>query len=149
MKTVDQILIVDDDATARFLMERTIKKSGLCDHILTANNGQEALNLLNTISETDTYPSLILLDINMPLMNGFEFLGALQASDLAALPLRIALLTSSSNPQDVIKAQKYLLAGYLQKPLTTEKLQSLLTAWKFKNFLFRCVINYLIAGKTN
>ncbi len=126
MKTVDQILIVDDDATTRFLMERTIKKSGLCDHILTASNGQEALNLLNTISGTDTYPSLILLDINMPLMNGFEFLGALQESDLASLPLRIVLLTSSTNPQDVIKAKKYLLAGYLQKPLTTEKLQSVI-----------------------
>lgn len=128
MKTSPAILIVDDDTTAQFLMKRVIKKVMQEKPILTANNGEEALVVLNQVCATEGCPELILLDINMPLMDGFEFLSALQTSSLAVLPLRIVMLTSSVNPQDVERAKTYPLEGYLQKPLTEDKLRTIITA---------------------
>lgn len=128
MISVDKVLIVDDDATARFLMERVIKKFVTNQQILTATNGEEALVVLGKDCASDICPTLILLDINMPVMDGFEFLKALQSTPLANIPVQIIMLTSSVNPQDVERAKEYPLSGYLQKPLTEEKLQQVLAA---------------------
>lgn len=126
MKQLNKILIVDDDSVACFLLERALKKAGVSQHILVANNGEEALQILKQVCLTETCPELILLDINMPVMNGFEFLEALQNSGLAALPLKIILLTSSSNPQDVERAKRYPVAAYLSKPITEDKLKTIM-----------------------
>ena len=123
-KPLNTVLIVDDDATARFLIERILRRVGVSQQILTASNGQEALTVLNQIGPS--CPELILLDINMPLMNGFEFLQALQHSTLAPLPAKIVLLSSSSNPRDVELAKKYSVAAFLPKPLTEDKLRMVL-----------------------
>jgi CheY-like chemotaxis protein len=128
MKPPSSILIVDDDSVVRFLMMRVIKKVSQQQPILTASNGEEALAVLNQVCATDVCPELILLDINMPLMDGFEFLNALQTSSLAALPFKIVMLTSSVNPRDVERAQTYPIEGYLQKPLTEDKLKSIIAA---------------------
>lgn len=126
MKSLNSILLVDDDDVARFLMMRVIKKVVREQPILTATNGQEALEVLNQVCTTDVCPELILLDINMPQMDGFEFLSALQKSALATLPLKIVMLTSSANPLDVARANSYRIDGYLQKPLTEDKLKTIL-----------------------
>ncbi len=128
MKALEKVLIVDDDSTARFLIERTIRKVWPGPQVLTAANGEEALALLNQIPFPELCPELILLDINMPLMDGFEFLQAIQNSPVATFPLRIVLLTSSNNPNDIERAKHYPIAGYLQKPLTVDKLQTILAA---------------------
>lgn len=122
------ILIVDDDYTARFLMTRTIKSVDKSQNIQTATNGEEALTFLNQTCSVDDYPDLVLLDINMPIMNGFEFLQELQNSSIDAYALKIAVLTSSSNPIDYLMAHEYPIIGYLEKPLTEDKLKSVMVA---------------------
>jgi CheY-like chemotaxis protein len=122
------ILIVDDDDTTRFLMKRVIKNIFQEDQIQTAGNGMEALAMLNQACSSQNCPELVLLDINMPVMNGFEFLQELQNSSVDTYALKIAILTSSNNPLDYLMAQEYPIIGFLEKPLTEEKFKSILMA---------------------
>ena len=129
MKKINQILVVEDDWVARFLIERELKKADITENILTATNGEQALQVLKEVCLTETCPELILLDINMPLMDGFEFLEQLPSLKLYPFPGKIFLLSSSSNPKDLEKARQFPVAGYLSKPLTQEMLTTILAAW--------------------
>ena len=126
MEQLNKVLIVDDDLVARFLVERILVKKNISKQIITAANGEEALAILNNISSQENYPDLILLDIKMPVMDGFEFLEALQHSDLSSLPIKIVLLTSSHNQKDVERAKNYSVAAYLIKPLIDENLSTII-----------------------
>lgn len=72
MQKLTSTLLVDDDETTNFVNEMLLKDMGVTEQILTAHNGQEALELILERCENNECPSLILLDINMPVMNGFE-----------------------------------------------------------------------------
>lgn len=120
------ILIVDDDDIARYLMKSVIKSVIQENHILTANNGQEALSVLNQACSAGNCPELVLLDINMPVMNGFEFLQELQNTSMIRYTMKIAILTSSSNPIDYLMAQEYPIIAFLEKPLTKDMFKSVL-----------------------
>ncbi|PSR55724.1 response regulator [Adhaeribacter arboris] len=126
MEQLNKVLIVDDDLVARFLVERILTKKKVSKQIVTASNGEEALAVLNNINSQETYPDLIFLDIKMPVMDGFEFLEALQHSELSKLPIKIVLLTSSFNQQDVERAKNYSVAVYLIKPLIGENLSTIM-----------------------
>lgn len=126
MEPLNKVLIVDDDATAHFLITRILRRLAVSQQILTANNGIEAVALLQQVCLTESCPELILLDINMPLMDGFEFLEAMQSSSLLPATTKIILLSSSSNPQDVERAKKYSVSAYVNKPLTEDKLKMVL-----------------------
>lgn len=126
MESFNKVLIVDDDATARFLITKIIQRVDLSKEIITANNGQEALELLKQVGFTGFCPELILLDINMPLMDGFEFLDAMLSSALLPAATKIVLLSSSNHPQDVERAKKYPGTAYVVKPLTEDKLKMIL-----------------------
>ena len=132
MKKLYKTILVDDDATCVFIAQILMKKAGITQGIYTAENGRQALELIERSCQKDYQgkdaccQDLILLDINMPVMNGFEFLEALdQRWGLNPQITRIYLLTSSTNPADVEKASRYAIAGYIEKPLTLEKLISL------------------------
>jgi CheY-like chemotaxis protein len=129
MKQLNKILLVDDDATSNFLTRMLIEDMELANRIYTAQNGAEALELIkgqciSSEQVDDNYcPELILLDINMPIMDGFEFLEELQKlKDLRHKDTKIVILTSSTNAKDLERAQSYAVYKYLQKPLTEEKL---------------------------
>ncbi len=122
------ILIVDDDDTTRFLIKRVIRSVDQENQILMAGNGEEALSMLNKACSTNNCPELVLLDINMPVMNGFEFLQELQNSSIAACSLKIAILTSSNNPIDYLMAYEYPVIAFLEKPLTQDKFKSVMAA---------------------
>ena len=77
MERVLKILLIEDDVIEIMKLNRTISKLKLNHKIVEANNGEEALNLL---SDKDNLPDLILLDLNMPKINGIEFLGILKLS---------------------------------------------------------------------
>ncbi|MCI1189822.1 response regulator [Hymenobacter sp. DH14] len=126
MSAISCALLVDDDDTTNFLNQRLLERLSITDTVLVAGNGQEALNLLHQHCElptSPTCPALILLDMKMPLMNGFEFLQAYaQQPQRQKPPVVIIMLTTSLNPGDVERMQNLPIAGYLTKPLTTEKI---------------------------
>lgn len=127
MKQPKKILLVDDDAAAAYVTQRLLRQSQLEVDLLTAHHGREALNIVREVCQNEQCPELILLDIHMPVMDGFEFLEELQKSaDLSSSALRIVLLSSSTHDLDVAKAKEYPVIDFLQKPLTLEKLSRFL-----------------------
>ena len=130
MAAISCTLLVDDDDTTNFLNQKLLQRMAICDQVLVAGNGQEALNLLHAHCEPLTSPAcpaLILLDINMPLMNGIDFLKAYAQRPARENPtVVIIMLTTSLNPTDVEQIQGLPIAGYLTKPLTRDKINQLL-----------------------
>ncbi|MFN3405728.1 MAG: response regulator [Cytophagaceae bacterium] len=116
-----KVLLVDDDNINNFINVRLIKRVGVSDNVVITNNGQEAIDYLQKINEEK--PDLILLDINMPVMDGFEFLKEFEQSKTADYNPLIIVLTTSSNLSDLEKVKgSSLAAGYINKPLTEENL---------------------------
>ena len=100
-------MLVDDDDVTNFVNESLVEDEGVAKELLVAKNGQEALNLIQEKKfDTADCPKLILLDINMPVMNGFEFLKAYQQwQEGPSQSIIIVMLTSSLNPEDVAHAR--------------------------------------------
>lgn len=127
MPQLSSVLLVDDDSTTNFLNERLLKKLGVADHILVARNGEEALMALAQAcgSTGNSCPVLILLDINMPVMNGIEFLEAYQPP-LPAHPIVVIALTTTAHPTDLMRLRELSIAGIVTKPLTKAKIEAIL-----------------------
>ncbi|MBA2686840.1 MAG: response regulator [Gemmatimonadaceae bacterium] len=110
------LLIVEDDEVDVMNIQRAFEKNKIANPLFIAGNGLEALELLRG----GTIPKerrIILLDLNMPKMNGIEFLKALRADDdLRATP--VVVLTTSNDEKDKIEAYNLNVAGYLLKPVT-------------------------------
>jgi CheY-like chemotaxis protein len=110
------ILLVEDDEVDVMNVRRAFERNNVSNPLYVAGNGLEALEMLRD----GTVPSerrLILLDLNMPKMNGIEFLQALRADpELASAP--VVVLTTSNDDQDKIDAYNLNVAGYLLKPVT-------------------------------
>ena len=126
MAAISCTLLVDDDDTTNYLNQTLLRRMAVSDHVLVAVNGQEALDLLHAHCELPTYPALILLDMKMPLMNGFEFLQAYAQRPKQENPTVVIMLTTSLNPKDVEQMQGLPIAGYLTKPLTRDKINQVL-----------------------
>ena len=128
MPQLPSVLLVDDDPTTNFINELLLKKLGVADHILVARNGEEALMVLAQAcgpASNGCCPALILLDINMPVMNGIEFLEAYQPP-LPAQPIVVIALTTTTHPTDLMRLQKLPIAGIVTKPLTKAKIEAIL-----------------------
>lgn len=122
-KSPPKILLVDDDEANHYIAKIILKKLAIEADILPAWNGQEALDIVKAVSQHGQELELILLDINMPVMDGFEFLEEIQKSaDLDTTSLKIVLLSSSTHQLDIARTRKYPVMDYIQKPLTMEKL---------------------------
>src|SRR5688500_11273587 len=109
------ILLVDDDDIFNFLNTKILQRSGMASEIHTALNGQEALDLLNTYyMSTAALPDVILLDLNMPVMDGFTFLEAFKKIKLPRKEqVNIIIVTSSDNPRDMARAKQMGITHYL------------------------------------
>ena len=134
MKKLDRILLVDDDEITNFVNESLIMDTGVAEQVLVAHNGQEALALLEQRQDGKP-PSLIFVDINMPVMNGFEFLDAYQQlEENTRSTATVVMLTSSLNSKDIERTKKTGIAEFLSKPLTSDKLKKVVAkhfAWLF------------------
>jgi CheY-like chemotaxis protein len=113
MKSNRPIFLVEDDAVDQMLLQRALSALGIKNRLDVANNGEEALELL---SRGEDRPCLILIDLNMPRMNGFEFLRALrQDESLGMIP--VIVLTTSKEQKDVKESYRLGVAGYMAKPV--------------------------------
>ena len=129
MNKVLKIMLIEDDMIEVMKLNRAISSLELSHKIIEANNGEEALKLLK---EKDNIPDIILLDLNMPKINGIEFLSILKKHDtLKYVPTII--LTTSSNQRDLLACYEIGVAGYVLKPLKYEeyvsKIEKLLAYW--------------------
>ena len=119
------ILLVDDEPSTNFIHQMVIQESELTDTVYVRENGQEALDFLTTkIEGKFPCPDLILLDINMPVMDGWEFLESYRNLDEQCKSrMVIIMLTTSINPDDKDRAAQYGdIDDFLHKPLTVEML---------------------------
>ncbi len=128
MKSLN-ILLIEDDMIEVMKLNRTISKLELPHTIVEANNGEEALQFLQ---KKDELPDIILLDLNMPKLNGIEFLSILKNDDVLKY-IPTIILTTSNNQQDLLECYKIGIAGYVLKPLKYEdyvtKVERLLAYW--------------------
>ncbi|MDQ3535065.1 MAG: response regulator [Bacteroidota bacterium] len=124
---VNFILLIDDDPINNFLNLRLLDSLNLADEVKVCLNGMEALEFLNGLqTKNNHYPDLILLDINMPVLDGFEFLKAFNDLEMPEKDsVKIVMLTTSSALSDLNKIHNL---GYevINKPLTEEKINNIL-----------------------
>ena len=118
------ILLVDDDNIFNFINTKLLESSGIAGEIHTAGNGQEALDLLNNyFTGTPSLPDVILLDLNMPVMDGFGFIEAFKKLRLPKKEnVSIVIVTSSADPNDMRRAKEMGITTYLTKPVSREAL---------------------------
>lgn len=114
MKSSMPILLVEDDDVDILSIERAFQELKILNPLVVKNNGEEALEYLQGLDEN--FPGLILLDLNMPRINGLEFLKAYKAMD-SVMWIPGIVLTTSANHRDVQAAYSNQAAGYIIKPL--------------------------------
>lgn len=129
------ILLIEDDQIEIMKFNRILTKIDSEHEIIEANNGEDALNIL---SNKEALPSLILLDLNMPKVNGIEFLKILK-NDEALKYIPTVILTTSNNYKDMLECYKIGIAGYMVKPLKYEdyknKLIKVLSYWSVNELI--------------
>lgn len=132
--------MIDDDPISNFISTRVLKKLDIAEEVTTVNNGKEGVACLEDhCFKTKKSPQLILLDINMPIMNGYEFLERFHSLDFQNKEeVLIAILSSSSSPADKNEIHKLGVSCYIDKPLTEEKVQELLKYYR-KDKSFRMI----------
>ncbi|QRM88830.1 response regulator [Lacinutrix sp. WUR7] len=130
-----KILLIEDDMIEVMKLNRTISTLKLDHKIIEANNGEEALEILE---QKDNLPDIILLDLNMPKINGIEFLSILKSDDVLKY-IPTIILTTSNNQKDLLECYKIGVAGYVLKPLKYEdyvsKIEKLLAYWSINELI--------------
>ncbi|WP_055434816.1 response regulator [Lacinutrix algicola] len=130
-----KILLIEDDMIEIMKLNRTISTLKLDHKIIEANNGEDALGILE---QKDNLPDIILLDLNMPKINGIEFLNILKKDDVLKY-IPTIILTTSNNQKDLLECYKTGVAGYVLKPLKYEdyvsKIEKLLAYWSINELI--------------
>jgi CheY-like chemotaxis protein len=117
MDRVVNILLVEDDNLDVIDVKRTLDKMHILNNTIVAKNGEDALEILNKKSASpEGCPDLVLIDINMPKMNGLEFLSAVRKVE-EWKDLKCFIITTSDEKVDRIAAKELGISGYIVKPL--------------------------------
>jgi CheY-like chemotaxis protein len=132
MEKLNCILLVDDDNDCNYLHKRVLKKTQCAERIEVVNDGEQALHFLKTaVHGKYPCPDLILLDINMPGMNGWEFLEEYEKLDSEVrAKIVLVMLTSSVSPDDEARALKMnIIGGFRRKYLNEESILEIINAY--------------------
>lgn len=126
MKTIKLACIIDDDPIFVFGIKKLIKITQFCESFLICSNGQEALDKLKAIIVAgENIPEVILLDLNMPVMDGWEFLDKFTQIETSK-KIVIYVVSSSIAKNDLERAKEYgLVTNYVVKPLETKDLEKI------------------------
>jgi len=117
MNKVVNILLVEDDHLDIIDMKRTLDKMHILNNLVVAKNGEDAIQILNDkASSSEAIPDIALIDINMPKMNGLEFLSAVRKME-AWKDLKCFIITTSDEKIDRTTAKELGISGYIVKPL--------------------------------
>ncbi|HEY4617299.1 MAG TPA: response regulator [Flavobacterium sp.] len=128
---LDLILCVDDDPITLMLCKKVIAKTLFSNEIITAQNGEQALLYFDAIKESglndQKLPQIIFLDLNMPVMGGWEFLEYFSGPDYSDFnAIKVVVLSSTIDPEDLKKAKEYpMVIDFLSKPITIAMLDYL------------------------
>jgi len=126
-KRLNCVMLIDDDEDDNYFHEIVLRKMDIVHHIKIAESGLEALDYLK---EKNEIPDIIFLDINMPGMNGWDFLHEYKKLNLIQKTTIIIMLTTSISPADKEKAEKMTeIASFQSKPMTQEMLNEILEAY--------------------
>ena len=133
-RKLDCILLIDDDIATNFINKKIIQKTNITEHVQVALNGKEAIDYLckqgkfESVTDEFPRPQLILLDINMPVMDGWEFIEAYKNLKLENKEdIIVVMLSSSFNPADKAKAESIAeIAAFKQKPMNREALYEII-----------------------
>ncbi|MFS4454601.1 response regulator [Maribacter sp. 2304DJ31-5] len=129
MAKIEHCCLIDDDPIFIYGTKRIMKEMDFCESVIVYNNGQEALDGLLAISESgEKVPQLIFLDLNMPIMNGWEFLDEFtKISNNIFNKTIVYIISSSVDPRDLEKVKNYkTVNNYILKPITPNDLESIL-----------------------
>lgn len=123
-------MLIDDDRIDNFINEKIIKHYKFAKNVLVHTSAKSALEFLNNLSITDDasnfYPEYVFLDLNMPIMDGFQFLESLSHYPNMETFFKVIMLSASINPEDVEKCKDYpQVAGFFHKPLAESDLNTL------------------------
>lgn len=145
-KTTDILLAEDNEADVKITL-RAFKKAKLQNNIYVVNNGQDALDFIYHQGEYKDKqrfprPDLILLDINMPKMDGFQVLEKLKVDEQYNF-IPVVMLTSSKSEEDIVKSYSHGAASYISKPVDYERFVEIVDGFNF----YWQIINQLPNGK--
>jgi CheY-like chemotaxis protein len=128
MTKFNKVLLIEDDPITIMVCDRVLQMNKFGKTIITKTNGQEAIDYLHhLINCHDELPEVIFLDINMPVMNGWDFLNELQLlqEKLTLNPL-VYMLSSTVDPEDTKRSKMYNnVVGFISKPLTKNHLDNI------------------------
>ena len=126
------VMLIDDNEIDNLINQKMIEASGITEQIYTHTGARSAIEFLRNLEKLgetgiNVLPQLIFLDIDMPLMDGFQFLDEFEKlRDETKARCSVVMLTSSISPADVNKSKKYAyVKKYINKPLTQENLEKL------------------------
>ncbi|WP_375577674.1 response regulator [Marivirga tractuosa] len=131
MAIFKNICIIDDDELFLLVSKSIMEDEDFAENIHNFEDAKEALNYLNTVAAKEL-PEILFLDINMPMMDGWEFMDAIQDSKIVN-EIKIYITSSSINPMDLEKAERNpSIKGFVSKPLEPNKLKKIAYD-RFKN----------------
>lgn len=131
-KKLNSILLVDDDKDCNFFHQRLFNTMDCAEKVFIVNDGQEAIDFLkSTENGKHPNPDIIFLDINMPRLNGWEFMELYEKlSDKEKAKVVLIMLTTSLNPNDIVRAEKHKgINGYRNKYLDKETVDKIMNEY--------------------
>ena len=129
MPRFSNVLLVEDDPITIMVCDRIIKMSDFATNVVSCENGNTAIDHINKlVNEEKQFPEIIFLDINMPVMNGWDFLEEFEMIKDKISPMpRIFILSSTVDPEDYKRAKSFsAVDNFISKPLSKEFLEQIL-----------------------